>query len=74
MALFERGGQVAHIPVHGSDEAVDVTVRGHGAGCVYAGIGLRSESLGGGAHCEYCRGLVVMKRGTATVSRENCWV
>src|SRR5882724_8236519 len=28
MALFERGGQVAHIPVHGSDEAVDVTGAG----------------------------------------------
>jgi rfaE bifunctional protein kinase chain/domain len=69
MALFEPGKPTVHIPIHGSDQIVDVT----GAGdTVMATMAL---SLAAGATFEEAArlanvagGLVVMKRGTATVS------
>lgn len=69
MALFQRGQPTAHIPIFGSDEVTDVT----GAGdTVIAALAL---ALAGGASfyeaarlANYAGGLVVMKRGTATVS------
>lgn len=69
MALFERGAPTTHIPIHGSDEIADVT----GAGdTVMATLTL---ALAAGAVmadaarlANYAGGLVVMKRGTATVS------
>lgn len=72
MALFVRGMPTAHIPIFGSDEIVDVT----GAGdTVMASVAL---ALAAGASFEaaarlanYAGGLVVMKRGTATVTAEE---
>ena len=69
MALFERKQPTVHIPIFGSDEVADVT----GAGdTVIAAFGL---ALAAGASfyeaarlANYAGGLVVMKRGTATVS------
>lgn len=69
MAVFERGRKTVHIPIHGSDSIADVT----GAGdTVMAAMTL---ALAAGATFEeaarlanYAGGLVVMKRGTATVS------
>jgi bifunctional ADP-heptose synthase (sugar kinase/adenylyltransferase) len=69
MALFETGRPTRHIPIFGSDEVADVT----GAGdTVIATITL---ALAAGASfyeaarlANYAGGLVVMKRGTATVS------
>jgi rfaE bifunctional protein kinase chain/domain len=69
MALFVKGTPTLHIPIYGSDEIADVT----GAGdTVMATMAL---ALGAGATFElaarlanYAGGLVVMKRGTATVS------
>jgi rfaE bifunctional protein kinase chain/domain len=69
MALFESKQQTVHIPIFGSDEVADVT----GAGdTVIATVGL---ALAAGASfyeaarlANYAGGLVVMKRGTATVS------
>ena len=69
MALFQRKQQTIHISIFGSDEVADVT----GAGdTVIATVAL---SLAAGASFEeaarlanYAGGLVVMKRGTATVS------
>lgn len=69
MALFEPGRPTVHVPIFGSDEVADVT----GAGdTVIATVGL---ALATGATFEeaarlanYAGGLVVMKRGTATVS------
>ncbi len=69
MALFVKGAPTLHIPIYGSDEIADVT----GAGdTVMATMAL---ALGAGATFElaarlanYAGGLVVMKRGTATVS------
>lgn len=69
MALFVPGSPTVHIPIYGSDEIADVT----GAGdTVMATLAL---SLAAGATFEaaarlanYAGGIVVMKRGTATVS------
>ena len=69
MALFEQGKRTVHIPIFGSDQIADVT----GAGdTVMAAMTL---ALAAGATFEeaarlanYAGGLVVMKRGTATVS------
>ena len=69
MALFQTKQPTIHIPIFGSDEVADVT----GAGdTVIATFGLALAS--GGSFYEaarlanYAGGLVVMKRGTATVS------
>lgn len=72
MALFQRGIASIHVPIVGSDEVADVT----GAGdTVIATFGLALAA--GGTFYEaarlanYAGGLVVMKRGTATVSAEE---
>ena len=72
MALFEQDRPTVHIPIFGSDEIADVT----GAGdTVIASV---TQALAAGASMEeaarlanYAGGLVVMKRGTATVSRDE---
>jgi rfaE bifunctional protein kinase chain/domain len=72
MALFVDGSPTVHIPIHGTDEIADVT----GAGdTVMATLAL---ALGAGASFEtaarlanYAGGLVVMKRGTATVTADE---
>ena len=69
MALFQRGVPTLHIPIFGSDEIADVT----GAGDTV--MATMTLALAAGASFEmaarlanYAGGLVVMKRGTATVS------
>ena len=69
MALFEARQPTAHIPIFGSDEVADVT----GAGdTVIAAFGLAlaagASSYEAARLANYAGGLVVMKRGTATVS------
>ena len=68
MVLFDRAG-VAHIPIHGSDEVADVT----GAGDTVIGTFALAMAAGGSTLeaallANFAGGLVVMKRGTATVS------
>jgi D-glycero-beta-D-manno-heptose-7-phosphate kinase len=70
MALFEPGQPTLHIPIYGSDQVADVT----GAGDTV--IATFTLALAGGATPEeaarlanYAGGIVVMKRGTATVSQ-----
>lgn len=72
MALFEQGRPTTHIPIFGSDEIADVT----GAGdTVMATVTLAVASGGTfaqAAHLANCAGgIVVMKRGTATVSADE---
>jgi rfaE bifunctional protein kinase chain/domain len=69
MALFEPGRKTVHIPIFGSDQIADVT----GAGDTV--MATMTLALAAGASFEeaarlanYAGGLVVMKRGTATVS------
>lgn len=72
MALFERGRKPSHIPVHGTDQALDVT----GAGDTVIAVFTLALAAGGtcteAAHlANYAGGIVVMKRGTASVTREE---
>jgi D-glycero-beta-D-manno-heptose-7-phosphate kinase len=69
MALFERGRPTVHIPIYGPAEVTDVT----GAGDTV--MATMTLALAAGATFEeaarlanYAGGLVVMKRGTATVT------
>jgi rfaE bifunctional protein kinase chain/domain len=72
MALFQPGERTVHIEVHGSDQAVDVTGAGDTVLAAYT-LGLASGATPvEAAHiANIAGGLVVMKRGTATVSRNE---
>jgi rfaE bifunctional protein kinase chain/domain len=72
MALFEPDKPTVHIPIHGSDQIADVT----GAGDTV--MATMTLALAAGATFEeaarlanFAGGLVVMKRGTATVSADE---
>jgi len=72
MMAFERGHKPVEIPIYGSDEVSDVT----GAGDTV--IAAFTAALAAGASTEeaarlanYAGGIVVMKRGTATVTRDE---
>jgi rfaE bifunctional protein kinase chain/domain len=69
MALFEREGPVTFMPIHGSDQIADVT----GAGDTVISAFTVALAAGAGAAeaawlANVAGGVVVMKRGTATVS------
>jgi len=71
MSLFEAGG-ATHLPVYGTDQVADVT----GAGDTV--IGTFALALAAGAApleaallANYAGGIVVMKMGTATLSRDE---
>jgi len=72
MVAFERGRKPVEIAIYGGDQVADVT----GAGDTV--IAAFTAALAAGASTEeaarianYAGGIVVMKRGTATVSREE---
>ncbi len=72
MVAFARGHKPVEIPIYGSDDVADVT----GAGDTV--IATFTAALAAGADTEsaarlanYAGGIVVMKRGTATVSRDE---
>ena len=72
MAVFEPGRPTAHIPIHGSDQAVDVTGAGDTVLAAYTMALASGASVIEAAHiANIAGGLVVMKRGTATVTREE---
>ena len=72
MALFEPDRPTVHIPIFGSDQIADVT----GAGDTVIATMTLALAAGGTAEeaarlANYAGGLVVMKRGTATVSADE---
>jgi len=72
MALFERKKPTVHIPIHGSDQIADVT----GAGDTVIATMTLAQAAGATFEeaarlANYAGGLVVMKRGTATVSADE---
>ena len=72
MALFQPGQKPLHIPVHGSDQAVDVTGAGDTVLAAYTlGLATGASALEAAHIANIAGSLVVMKRGTATVSREE---
>jgi D-glycero-beta-D-manno-heptose-7-phosphate kinase len=72
MALFVRGAATLHIPIFGTDEIADVTGAGDTVVATMA-LALAAEGTFEQAArlANYAGGLVVMKRGTATVSAEE---
>ena len=72
MALFEPGGRQTQVPVYGSDQAVDVTGAGDTVLAAYTLALASGASALEAAHlANIAGGLVVMKRGTATVTRDE---
>ncbi len=71
MTLFTKNGrEFTQIPVHGSDQAVDVTGAGDTVLAAYTLALASGASALEAAHiANIAGGLVVMKRGTATVSQ-----
>ncbi len=72
MALFEPGRRTVHIPIYGSDEIADVT----GAGDTVMATMMLSLAAGASFYeaallANYAGGIVVMKRGTATVGPDE---
>jgi bifunctional ADP-heptose synthase (sugar kinase/adenylyltransferase) len=72
MALFEKGKPPLLIPVHGTTDIVDVT----GAGDTVISVFTLALSCGASfleaAHlANYAGGIVVMKKGTATLTVEE---
>jgi rfaE bifunctional protein kinase chain/domain len=71
-ALFESDERLTHIPVHGGDQAVDVTGAGDTVLAAYTlALACEASPLAAAHIANIAGGLVVMKRGTATVSRQE---
>jgi D-glycero-beta-D-manno-heptose-7-phosphate kinase len=70
MALFERKGKkLTQIPVHGNDQAVDVTGAGDTVLAAYTlALASGATALEAAQIANIAGGLVVMKRGTAVVT------
>jgi D-glycero-beta-D-manno-heptose-7-phosphate kinase len=69
MALFEREGPVTFIPIHGSDQIADVTGAGDTVISAFT-VALAAGAPPGDAArlANIAGGVVVMKRGTGTVT------
>ncbi len=71
-ALFEPDDRLKQIPVHGSDQAMDVTGAGDTVLAAYTlALACGASPLEAAHIANIAGGLVVMKRGTAAVSREE---
>jgi rfaE bifunctional protein kinase chain/domain len=69
MALFERGKEPLHIPIHGSDQVADVTGAGDTVIAAFTlALAAGATPAAAGRLANYAGGIVVMKRGTATVT------
>lgn len=74
MTLLEPRRAPVHIPIFGTDEVADVT----GAGDTVIAVFTLALSCGASPEdaarlANYAGGIVVMKRGTATVNREELY-
>lgn len=70
MALFESPARAMHLPIHGSNQAVDVTGAGDTVLAAFSlALGTGASALEAAHIANIAGGIVVMKRGTATVSR-----
>ena len=72
MAAFAEGHKPLNIPIHGSDEVADVTGAGDTVIATFAAALAAGADTTEAAHlANYAGGIVVMKRGTATVSQQE---
>jgi D-glycero-beta-D-manno-heptose-7-phosphate kinase len=70
MVVFSRGNKPVSIPIYGSDEVADVTGAGDTVIATYtAALAAGADSESAARLANYAGGIVVMKRGTATVTR-----
>ena len=72
MTLFLADGNIHHIPISGKDDVTDVTGAGDTV-CAAVSLSLASGAnfLNAAKIANYAAGIVVMKRGTATVTLEE---
>src|SRR4030095_4763868 len=69
MALLERDGATTFIPIHGTDEIADVTGAGDTVIATFtAALAAGALPIEAATLANVAGGIVVMKRGTATVS------
>jgi bifunctional ADP-heptose synthase (sugar kinase/adenylyltransferase) len=72
MTVFERGRAPQPLAVFGSDQAVDVTGAGDTVIAAFTlALAAGATVLQAAQIANYAGGIVVMKRGTATVTREE---
>jgi rfaE bifunctional protein kinase chain/domain len=72
MALFEPGKKTEHIPIYGTDEVADVTGAGDTVIATFTlALAAGASALEASLLANYAGGIVVMKRGTATVEKEE---
>ncbi|HWX53947.1 MAG TPA: PfkB family carbohydrate kinase [Verrucomicrobiae bacterium] len=72
MTVFPRGQKPVAIPIHGSDEVADVTGAGDTVIAAYtAALAAGADPESAARLANYAGGIVVMKRGTATVTKDE---
>jgi rfaE bifunctional protein kinase chain/domain len=72
MVAFNKRHKPVDIPIHGSDQVADVTGAGDTVIATFTAAVAAGASTEDAAHlANYAGGIVVMKRGTATVSRQE---
>lgn len=72
MVAFEGNEDPVEIPIHGSNEVTDVTGAGDTVIATYtAAIGAGADTVTAARIANVAGGIVVMKRGTATVSQKE---
>ncbi len=72
MVAFEKDAEPLMIPVHGSDQVVDVTGAGDTVIAVFtAALAAGADTASAARLANIAGGIVVMKRGTATVSAKE---
>lgn len=72
MVAFEKGASPVKIPIFGTDEVADVTGAGDTVIATFtAALGTGADTVTAAKLANLAGGLVVMKRGTATVSRQE---
>ncbi len=69
MVAFEKNAKPAAIPIYGSDQVVDVTGAGDTVIATFtAALAAGADTVSAARLANFAGGIVVMKRGTATVS------
>jgi rfaE bifunctional protein kinase chain/domain len=72
MVAFEKNAKPLPIPIYGSDQVVDVTGAGDTVIATFtAALAAGADTASAARLANFAGGIVVMKRGTATVSREE---
>ena len=72
MVAFEKRKTPLQIPIHGHNQVVDVTGAGDTVIATFtAALAAGADTASAARIANYAAGIVVMKRGTATVSREE---